>query len=597
MENIQEVHERIYAHLIEKHKQDPNFRFTTRITNRFKRLEQGYWFHGNEHYLVVSFWSGTDWMNKTPNIMFVYTPDECSLEISVWDSATKREFVDDYLVQNIEDLVPGGKYKKHLGYPENEDYISLLDKFLNTDKIIIDEQIQENGEYLDDDDNALGFITPIVFDKWVSKVESYRKSFYKNEYTETINPTYLYDLSDSFIINRVHIKKFPGLGDCLIDNIPDNNRCVFLTGENGTGKSLIMKAIGAAIMDDHDHEILKNNKYEVEMNILRSGNSIRRFFSYLIPPVEKRSSLINGYAAYGPSRLTTNRPSDGRQRIPRRSFINKPNANLFSTDAKLYDIEQGLLGMRTSKELMDERKRIIATAIRDIIPGFKDISWGKKNESNEWEHTKYDLLYDAVKLEDDSETKFDETSITIEEGNKSNYVTFDQLATGAKSILAMIGDMIIRLFEQQRTVDDIANLKGVVLIDEIDIHLHPTFQRLIVKRLTDNFPNIQFFISTHSPIPLLGAPPDSIFYVVKRNGQRGTYIEKIDGIHIENLTPNNILTSPIFGMRDITSVNHEKGKVKLITNDNYSDYLKSEETRQRLKEIANELKKRFGNDL
>ena len=87
--NIQQVHERIYSFLKRKNDDDPNFRFTTRITNRFGRLDKGYWFHGNEDYLVVSFWSGTDWKNKTPNIQFVVNAEECFLGISATDSEDK----------------------------------------------------------------------------------------------------------------------------------------------------------------------------------------------------------------------------------------------------------------------------------------------------------------------------------------------------------------------------------------------------------------------------------------------------------------------------------------------------------------------------
>ena len=65
--------------------------------------------------------------------------------------------------------------------------------------------------------------------------------------------------------------------------------------------------------------------------------------------------------------------------------------------------------------------------------------------------------------------------------NAISTYTFDELATGAKSVLAMIGDMMIPLFNQQPWIKDIANFKGIVLIDEIDIHLHPNFQKLLVE--------------------------------------------------------------------------------------------------------------------
>jgi predicted ATP-binding protein involved in virulence len=69
----------------------------------------------------------------------------------------------------------------------------------------------------------------------------------------------------------------------------------------------------------------------------------------------------------------------------------------------------------------------------------------------------------------------------------------------------MIGDMMLCLFEQQIEVVDPAELAGIVLIDEIDIHLHPKWQKRVPEILHENFPKVQFIVSTHSPIPLLGA--------------------------------------------------------------------------------------------
>lgn len=68
----------------------------------------------------------------------------------------------------------------------------------------------------------------------------------------------------------------------------------------------------------------------------------------------------------------------------------------------------------------------------------------------------------------------------------------------------MIGDMINRL-TRKSVPDDLSSLEGIVLIDEIDLHLHPKYQRLFVEKLTELFPKIQFIVSTHSSVPLLGA--------------------------------------------------------------------------------------------
>src|SRR5690606_22540966 len=96
-----------------------------------------------------------------------------------------------------------------------------------------------------------------------------------------------------------------------------------------------------------------------------------------------------------------------------------------------------------------------------------------------------------------SETRYIEKSLE-EEHYQS--VEFDQLASGVRSMIAFLGDMLIRLYKHHPSVTDPSELCGIVLIDEIDIHLHPKMQKRIVEILSANFPNIQFIATTHRPI-------------------------------------------------------------------------------------------------
>ena len=75
----------------------------------------------------------------------------------------------------------------------------------------------------------------------------------------------------------------------------------------------------------------------------------------------------------------------------------------------------------------------------------------------------------------------------------------DQLSDGEKCTLAMVGDMARRMAIANPGLDDPLKGRGVVLIDEIDLHLHPGWQRHVVSALEETFPNCQFLVSTHSP--------------------------------------------------------------------------------------------------
>lgn len=75
-----------------------------------------------------------------------------------------------------------------------------------------------------------------------------------------------------------------------------------------------------------------------------------------------------------------------------------------------------------------------------------------------------------------------------------------QLSQGEKSLMALVGDVARRLAMMNPALENPLHGDGVVLIDEVDMHLHPTWQRSIIERLTSTFPNCQFILTTHSPL-------------------------------------------------------------------------------------------------
>ena len=81
----------------------------------------------------------------------------------------------------------------------------------------------------------------------------------------------------------------------------------------------------------------------------------------------------------------------------------------------------------------------------------------------------------------------------------------EQLSDGFKIITAMVADIASRMAEANPEVENPLLMSGIVLIDEIDLHLHPKWQRKILRQLRNTFPNVQFIVTTHSPIVLLGA--------------------------------------------------------------------------------------------
>lgn len=87
----------------------------------------------------------------------------------------------------------------------------------------------------------------------------------------------------------------------------------------------------------------------------------------------------------------------------------------------------------------------------------------------------------------------------------------DQLSDGEKCLLAMTGDLARRLAMANPYMDDPLQGGGVILIDEIELHLHPSWQRQVIPALERTFPNCQFIVTTHSPAVIGHVHPESLF--------------------------------------------------------------------------------------
>jgi predicted ATP-binding protein involved in virulence len=96
-------------------------------------------------------------------------------------------------------------------------------------------------------------------------------------------------------------------------------------------------------------------------------------------------------------------------------------------------------------------------------------------------------------------------------GDKVEELSIDQLSDGEKCLLAMVGDIARRLAIANPSLDDPLQGEGIVLIDEIELHLYPQWQHKIIPRLTETFPNCQFIVTTHSPQVLSHVQPENIY--------------------------------------------------------------------------------------
>lgn len=90
-------------------------------------------------------------------------------------------------------------------------------------------------------------------------------------------------------------------------------------------------------------------------------------------------------------------------------------------------------------------------------------------------------------------------------------ITVNNLSDGEKCLLALVGDLARRLAIANPESPHPLSEPGIVLIDEIELHLHPDWQRKVIPALTATFSGCQFVVSTHSPAVLGHVDPGGVF--------------------------------------------------------------------------------------
>ncbi len=313
-------------------------------------------------------------------------------------------------------------------------------------------------------------------------------------------------------VTAFKIKDFRGITATEIVNIPPKTQWLFLTGENGFGKTSVLQALAKGLTGE----------------------------GYIDSKIDKDNAIGQKVVAYGSSRLQVS-AGTSTEVVSKYSAID----SLLSNETPLINIEERLKDWDRNYE---KGFLQLETLFKALLPRLGRIAV-KFNEATKSSEVKY--------YETDDEGQF-----------YGDGVTFEQLAAGYKNIIAMVGDLVYRLSLHQDP-KSLSDLEGIILIDEIELHLHAKYQKIFIEKLTELFPKIQFIVSTHSPIPLLGAPKNSVVVNVSRTHENGIEAELLD-IDFSTLTPNAILSSPIFGFQSIVPVSKSPDTM-VHTEDNFAD--------------------------
>jgi energy-coupling factor transporter ATP-binding protein EcfA2 len=101
------------------------------------------------------------------------------------------------------------------------------------------------------------------------------------------------------------------------------------------------------------------------------------------------------------------------------------------------------------------------------------------------------------------------------------WVRLEDLGFGYQATLAWVADLAKRMFDQYPDLENPLHGPSVVLVDEIDLHLHPEWQRKIIKYLSDLFPNTQFIVTAHSPLIIQSAENVNLIMLEKDDNPDG----------------------------------------------------------------------------
>lgn len=109
-------------------------------------------------------------------------------------------------------------------------------------------------------------------------------------------------------------------------------------------------------------------------------------------------------------------------------------------------------------------------------------------------------------------------SVTAGEG-RMEVLELDQLSDGQRAVLALAADLAWRMARANPHLDNPLSSEAVVLIDEVELHLHPSWQQRILNDLRRTFPNAQFIVSTHSPQVLTTVKPEHVVELARADGR------------------------------------------------------------------------------
>ena len=315
-------------------------------------------------------------------------------------------------------------------------------------------------------------------------------------------------------IDKIVVKDFFSIKKIELSNL-QNKREIYIVGENGDGKTLLLQAIAISLKDSQEdgQGVFRKIKDTFSLELTLENN--------LDFNLEKHN--YQNFFAYG-----SNRNNSCKMEVDKTGYL-----TLFDTSLDLHNPIDWLIELYNA-EKSNKKTVITLEKAKEIL---------------------ISLLYREISI--------DVSYNHVEFKEKNSMVEFEQLSAGYKSIIILICDLLIRLEDNQPDIQNIQEFKGIVLIDEMELHLHPKWKYAFMNKLREYFPLIQFIVTTHSPTVLLGASKQAVFYkIYKEEGE----VKISEQIKNEGYSSNTIISSPLF---DLGTMKSEHYSNRELSEDDY----------------------------
>ena len=146
--------------------------------------------------------------------------------------------------------------------------------------------------------------------------------------------------------------------------------------------------------------------------------------------------------------------------------------------------------------------------------------------------------------------------------HRQTRVPFPALSDGYRALLGWIGDLLYHVCETCPNGKRLDENQGIVMIDEVDLHIHPKWQMELLPRLARQLPRIQFIVTSHSPL-LVGSLEWRNVIVAQQRSDGTSILKRVDA-NVSQMDADQILLTELFGLKSTRSSSQTRRIRKLL---------------------------------